>query len=318
MLEPGKRLLGGPSTWIPVIVVVACVLLHLFGVLDERWAALVVTAALLYTMGEPVVYRILRSGQFPRWGQVAGLGILLATLGWTGWAGWSWAVGGVVVAEGDLTTTEDTLEVSPTAPGKLTDFRLEVSVERLPPLEKEMSFPWALRVGPTDVRGDFGRRVVRSVLTGEELRARSREYHRLRTALDPEKDKVRLASLVRIPRGPGLSAQERRESELVGPVRVRLHEVPFTRLQLGLLTGALVLLAALVEAVEDRRRQERSRLTMLVGGIATGVIYLLLAVNPGNLLMGILGAAIAGLCGAGGSFIVAWLVQRILPARRRP
>lgn len=316
MLEPGKGSLGGLGTWIPVIVVVACVLLHLFGVLDEIWAALVVAAALLYTMAEPVVYRIARADQFPRWGRFAAFALLLVALGWMGWAGWSWAVPGVVVAEGDLHTTEEFLRPSPSAPGEPTDFRLEVSVQRLPELEKEMTFPWTLRVGTADVRGHFGREIVRNRLTGEELRARPREYHRLRVALDPKKDKIRLGSLVRTPGGTKLKEEERKQSELVGPVHVRLEELPFTRLQLGLVTGALVLLAALVEAFEDRQRKERSRVTMLVGGMTAAVIYLLLAVNPGNLLMGVLGAAIVGLGGALAAFVVAWLLQRVIPARR--
>ncbi|NMC70885.1 MAG: hypothetical protein GYA57_12595 [Myxococcales bacterium] len=315
MLEPGKGSLGGLGTWIPVVVVVACVLLHLFGVLDELWAALAVAVALLYTMAEPVVYRIVRPDQFPRWGRFAALGLLVVSLAWMGWAGWCWAVPGVVVAEGDLATTEDALKPSPTTPGEPTDFRLEVSVAQLPPLEKEMTFPWTLRVGTADVRGHFGRERVRNRLTGEKLRARPREYHRLRVALDPRKDKLRLASLVRTPGGTKLSEEERKESELTGPIHVRLEEVPITRLQLGLVTGALVLLAAFVEAFEDRQRKERSRVTMLVGGMAAAVIYLLMAINPGQLLMGVLGAAIVGLGGALAAFVLAWLFQRVVPAR---
>jgi hypothetical protein len=179
-----------------------------------------------------------------------------------------------------------------------------------------MSFPWTLRVGTADVRGHFGRERVRNRLTGEKLRARPREYHRLRVALDPRKDKLRLASLVRIPGGTKLDEEERKEAELTGPVHVRLEEVPVTRLQLGLVTGALVLLAAFVEAFEDRQRKERSRVTMLVGGMAAAVIYLLMAVNPGQLLMGVLGAAIVGLGGALAAFVLAWLFQRVVPARR--
>ncbi|MBN1770323.1 MAG: hypothetical protein JXB32_03600 [Deltaproteobacteria bacterium] len=316
MLESGKGSLGGLGTWIPVVVVVVCVLLHLFGVLDELWAALAVAAALLYTMAEPVVFRIVRPEQFPGWARFATLGLLLVTLGWLGLAGWSWATPGVVVAEGELATTEDALKLSPSAPGEPTDFRLEVRVAELPALEKEMTFPWTLRVGTADVRGHFGRELVRNRLTGEELRARPQEYHRLHVALDPKKDKLRLGSLVRAPGGTKLSEEERKESELAGPVHVRLEEVPFTRLQLGLITGALALLAALLEAFEDRQRKERSRVTMLVGGMAAAVIYLLMAVNPGNLLMGVLGSAIVGLGGALGAFVLAWLAQHLIPARR--
>jgi hypothetical protein len=316
MLEPGKGSLGGLGTWIPVVIVVVCVLLHLFGVLEELWAAIAVAAALLYTMAEPVVYRIVRPEQFPGWARFAALGLLAAAVGWIGWAAWAWGTPGFVVAEGDLTTTEDTLPLAPSAPGELTDFRLEVRVDQLPALEKEMTFPWTLRVGRADVRGHFGRELVRNRLTGESLRARPQEFLRLRAALDPKKDKLRLGSLVRAPGGTKLNEEERKASELQGPVHVRLEEAPFTRLQLGLITGVLVLLAALVEAFEDRQRKERSRVTMLVGGLAAAVIYFLMAVNPGNLLMGVLGSAIVGLAGALGAFILAWLLQRVIPARR--
>ncbi len=316
MLESGKGSLGGLGTWIPVVIVVACVLLHLFGVLEELWAALAVAAALLYTMAEPVVYRVVRPEQFPGWARFAALGLLLVTLGWIGWAAWAWGTPGTVVAEGELTTAEDVLALAPTAPGEPTDFRIEVRVDRLPALEKEMTFPWTLRVGTADVRGHFGREIVRNRLTGESLRARSQEFHRLHVALDPKRDKLRLGSLVRAPGGTKLSEEERTESALEGPVHVRIEEAPFTRLQLGLITGVLALLAALLEAFEDRQRKERSRLTMLVGGMAASVIYLLMAVNPGNLLMGVLGSAIVGLGGALGAFVLAWLLQRVVPARR--
>jgi len=82
VLEPGKGSLGGLGTWIPVIVVVAAVALHLFDIIPAVWAALPVAVALLYTMAEPVAYRIFREGQFPAWARAAAVVLVLGTIAW--------------------------------------------------------------------------------------------------------------------------------------------------------------------------------------------------------------------------------------------
>jgi hypothetical protein len=51
---------------------------------------------------------------------------------------------------------------------------------------------------------------------------------------------------------------------------------------------------------------------MLVAGILGAVIYFLVAVTPDNLLLGVLGSAIAGLGGAVAGFVLALLVAKVL------
>jgi hypothetical protein len=320
VLEPGKGNLGGLGTWIPVVVVVAAVALHLFDVIPALWAALPVAVALLYTMAEPVAYRILREGQFPAWARAAAVVLVLGTIAWAAIAVVYWSMPGNVIAEGDLMTTEDTLAVHPEDPGERRDFLLEVSVSKLPAGDKAVSFPYTLRVGTNEVRGHFGREKVRRRFgrsgSASGLRDRMVEFHRLRMALDPKKDKIRLGSILRNPGGQNLKPEEAKKKELDAPIHVLLQETPFTRLTMGLISVPLLLLAAVVEAFEDRSRREQSRLAMLVGGILAAVIYFLIAVTEDNVLMGVLGSAIAGLAGAIGAFVVAFLAAKVIPQRQ--
>jgi hypothetical protein len=318
VLEPGKGSVGGIGTWIPVAIVVVAVALQLFDVIPALWSALPVAAALLYTMAEPVVYRIFREGQFPGWARASALVLLLGTVAWLVYAVVSWALPGTIVAEGDLTTTEETLAVVPQTAGEARDYMLEVTVAKLPEIGKPVNYPYALRIGSHEVRGHFGKEFVKRRFrggSGRTLQERTREFHRLRLTLDPRKDKIRLSSLLRNPLGDSAPPEEAEKQKLVGPVHVLLQETPFTRLTLGLISGPLLLLAALVEAFEDRQRKEKSRLTMLVGGILAAVIYFLIAVTEDNVLMGVLGAAIAGLVGAVAAFIVAFLAVKLIPRK---
>jgi hypothetical protein len=134
--------------------------------------------------------------------------------------------------------------------------------------------------------------------------------------LEPKKDKIRLSSILRNPGGQNLKPEEAEKSKLAAPIHVLLQETPFTRLTLGLISVPLLLLAAFVEAFEDRSRKEKTRLTMLVGGILAAVIYFLITVTEDNVLMGVLGSAIAGLAGAIGAFVVAFLATKVIPQRR--
>jgi hypothetical protein len=319
VLESGKGNLGGLGTWVPVVIVVVAVALHMFDVVPAVWAAIPVAAALLYTMAEPVVYRLLREGQFPGWARAAAIVLVLGALAWMGYAVWAWASPGTVVAEGDLLDTEQALPVAPQTPGELRDYVLEVSVAKLPGIKKDISYPYSLRVGSSEVRGHFGKEFVRRRFRGgggRTLRERAHEIHRLRLALDPKKDKIRLASLVRNAGGENLKPEEVAQAKLEAPIHILLQETPFTRLTLALVSGPLLLLAAVVEAFEDRSRKEKSRLTMLVGGMLAAVIYFLVAVTADNVLMGVLGCALAGLAGAAAAFVVAFLAAKVIPARR--
>jgi hypothetical protein len=320
LLEPGKGSLGGLGTWIPVIVVVAAVGLHLFDVIPALWAALPVAVALLYTMAEPVAYRIFREGQFPPWARAAAAVLVLGAVAWAVVAVVYWTQPGNVIAEGDLMTTEDTLAVRPEDPGVRRDFLLEVSVSSLPEGDKAVSFPYTLRIGTDEVRGHFGREKIRKRFgrsgSASGLRDRMVEFHRLRTAFDPKKDKIRLSSILRNPGGQNLKPEEAEKSKLAAPIHVLLQETPFTRLTMGLISVPLLLLAAFVEAFEDRSRREKSRLTMLVGGILAAVVYFLVAVTEDNVLMGVLGSAVAGLAGAIGAFILAFLAIKVIPQRQ--
>jgi hypothetical protein len=319
ILEPGKGSLGGLGTWIPVVVVVAAVALHLFDIIPALWAALPVAVALLYTMAEPVVYRIVRQGQYPGWARAVAVLALLGTIAWAAVAVVFWTMPGNVIAEGDLTTTDDSLAVHPDDPGATRDYLLEVSVAKLPDINKAVSYPYTLRVGSAEVRGHFGKEFVRRRFgrsgSGKTLRDRAREFFRLRLALDPQKDKLHLSSLLRSPGGESVEGADAVKGKLESPVHVLLQETPFTRLTLGLISVPLLLLAAFVEAFEDRSRKEQSRLTMLVGGILVAVIYFLIAITEDNVLMGVLGSAIAGLAGALGAFVVAFLARKVVPQK---
>ena len=319
LLEPGKGSLGGLGTWIPVIVVVAAVALHMGDMIPPEWAAIPVAVALLYTMAEPVVYRVFRDGQFPGWARVAAVLLLLGTLAWAVAAVVFWSMPGDAIAEGDLMTTEDMLAVHSEGPGDRRDYLLEVSVSKLPEGDKAVSFPYSLRIGADEARGHFGREKVRRRLacsSGDELRERTVEYHRLRLALDGKRDKIRLSSLLRNPGGQNLKPEEAEKSKLAAPIHVLLQETPFTRLTMGLISIPLLLLAAFIEAFEDRSRKEKSRLAMLVGGILAAIVYFLHAVTQENVLMGVLGSAVAGLAGAIGAFVVAFLAVKVIPQRQ--
>jgi hypothetical protein len=318
VLESGKGTLGGLGTWIPVVIVVAAVALHMFDVIPALWAAIPVAVALLYTMAEPVVYRIVREGQFPGWARAAALLLLLGAVAWAVVAVVFWSLPGNIIAEGDLLTTEQSIEVHPASPGQTRDYMLEVSVARLPDIGKAVNFPFVLRIGHTELRGHFGKEFVRRRFrggSGRTLRNHDREFHRLRLALDPQKDKLRLSSIVRNPVGENVEGADAEKHKLESPVHVLLQETPFTRWTIGLISVPLLLLAAFVEAFEERQRKERSRLTMLVGGILVAVIYFLVAVTEDNVLMGVLGAAVAGLAGALGSFVVAFVFTKAIPRK---
>jgi hypothetical protein len=314
MLEPGKGAWGGLETWIPAIVVVVAVVLHLIDLIAVEWAAIPTAAALLYTMGEPVAYRVFRKGQFPGWAKAAAVLLVAGALAWAVVAAVYWSLPGTIVAEGDLAAEGDKLALRPEAPGELRDYLLEVTVDKLPELDKPLNFPYRLRVGREDVRGRFGKDFVRRRFrggSGKTLEERRRDLHRLRIALTA-KDEIRLESLTRKPVADDVDEEEAQEAVLEAPVHVLLQEAPFTRLTMGLVSGPLALAAAVVEAFEDRSRKERSRLTMLVAGILGAVIYFLVAVTPDNLLLGVLGSAIAGLGGAVAGFVLALLVAKVL------
>ena len=313
--------MGGLGTWIPVGIVVVGVALHLFGAVPAVWAAIPVAGALLYTMGEPVLLRLFRKGQFPGWARAAALVLLAATLAWAGIAVWKWSEGGDVVAEGDLATTEDTLAIAPVFPGETRDYVLELTVASVPEAgkKKALSFPYTMRVGRSDVRGNLGTERIRrrfACAGGEELRVLDHVYHRLRVALDPRHDKIRLASLVREPADAPSKPEELEKVTLKGPIHVRLTEAPIPRLLLYLVSGGILLLAAALEAFEDRSRKEKARPAMLIGGLLAATAYFLVAVDPSNLLMGVLGCALFGLGGALVALVAGLLAVKVIPARK--
>ncbi|MBI5486898.1 MAG: hypothetical protein HY905_06170 [Deltaproteobacteria bacterium] len=322
VLDTGKMGgLGGPGTWIPVGIVVVAVALHLFNAMPAVWAALPVAGALLYTMGEPVLLRLFRQGQYPGWARAAALVLIATALAWAGFAVWRWTEGGDVVAEGDLTTTEDALALAPTSPGETRDYLLELSVSGVPEAgkKKAMTFPFTMRVGQSDVRGNFGTERVRrrfACAGGEQIRTLDHSYHHLHLALDPKRDKLRLGSLVREPADAPSKPEDLEKVTLHGPVHVRLTEAPIPRLVLYLVSVGLLLLASVVEAFEDRSRKEKARPAMLVGGLLAATAYFLSVVNPDNLLMGVLGCALAGLVGAIVAFVTGFLALKLIPARK--
>ena len=243
---------GRSGHLIPVGIVVAGVALHLpFGAVPAVWAAIPVAGALLYTMGEPVL-----SGCSAKASSRLGLGRSGRAARRHARLGGHRRLkseGGDVVAEGDLETTEDTLAIAPVFPGETRDYVLELTVASVPEAgkKKALNFPYTMRVGRSDVRGNLGTERIRrrfACAGGEEIRVLDHVYHHLRVALDPKRDKIRLASLVREPADAPSNPEELEKVTLQGPIHVRLTEAPIPRLLLYLVSGGILLLAAALEA----------------------------------------------------------------------
>ncbi|MDI7267213.1 MAG: hypothetical protein QME96_04400 [Myxococcota bacterium] len=297
MIEPGKAGWGGLETWIPVVVVVAAVVMHLTEVIAETWAALVVGGALLYTLSEPVVRRSLRAGQFPSWARAAAGTLMLAGVAWVGVAAFFWAVPGEPLVEGDLAAAGAELPI-PGADGRKRGWTVEVSTDRLPEKAEPFGLRYRLRIGREEVSGALGKeyRERRFLGGGKKLVDVTRRHHRVRAAIRPG-DAIRAASF---------------PADLQGPLRVTLQEEPVPPIALAAISVALLLLGALLEAFEDRTRVERSRLASLVGGLAAAPVYFLHYVTPDNVLMGTLGAAIAALGGAVAGYLAAAVAVKLL------
>lgn len=297
MIEPGKAGWGGLETWIPVVVVVAAVVLHLTDVIAETWAALVVGCALLYTLSEPVVRRSLRAGQFPRWARAAAGTLMLAGAAWIGVAVFLWALPPSLRVDGDLAAAGAELDI-PEADGRMLGWIVEVSTEHLPEKAEPFSLRYRLRIGREEVSGALGKeyRERRFLGGGKKLVDVAHKQHRVRAALRPG-DRIRAASF---------------PADIEGPLRVTLREESVPPVVLAAISAALLLLGALVEAFEDRTRAERSRLASLVGGLAAAPVYFLHYVTPDNVLMGTLGAAIASLGGAVAGYLAAAVAARLL------
>jgi hypothetical protein len=295
---------GGPETWIPVIIVVVFVVLHLADVVAAGWAALVVAVALLYSLGEPIVTRIVRGNRFTGWMRAAALLLPTLALAWGAYSVWRWTEPGELVAEGDVTSKEDERRIPILAvpfDGQ-HDYWVEVTTEELPPpVEGEEDEPAAynyrLEVGDATVSGTIGREKIQYRFKGggPRLEERKRSLHRVRTAI--RQDRSIRASYI--------------PAELPAPLHVTVRALPFTRGTLAWVGVPLLLLAAVLEAFE-RRGKQRSRLTMLVGGLVGAMVVLHVRTSPDNVLVGVLGCAVGGLGGAAAGWLAAGLAGTAL------